>query len=56
LAFQLVSDLTVGVPVVVAVGVEVGVAVAVADGLAVGVGVGPVCTSKDPISMRPFLT
>jgi hypothetical protein len=39
-------------------GVGVGVAVAVEVGVAVGVGVGvaPDCTSKEPLSMRPFLT
>ncbi len=47
-----------GVTVGVAVGVGVGVALGVAVGVAVGVGVGvePDCTSKEPISMRPFTT
>jgi hypothetical protein len=58
----------VGVPVAVAVGVDEGVGVAVGVGLgvavvvgvgegvsvAVGVGVAPLCTSKEPTSMRPF--
>ena len=43
----------VGVVVAVAVGVNVAVGVGVSDG--VGVGVGP-CTSKEPLSMRPFTT
>jgi hypothetical protein len=45
-------DLRVGVALGVGVTVEVGVVVAVG----VGVGVLPACTSKEPISMRPFLT
>jgi len=44
----------VGVNVAVAVPVGVGVGVNVAVGL--GVGVPPVCTSKKPMSMRPFTT
>ena len=48
------EGVTVGVAV--GVGVGVGVALGVAVGVAVGVdvGVGPDCTSKEPISMRPF--
>ena len=40
------------------VGVRVAVAVGVAEGVnvAVGVGVAPLCTSKEPISMRPLFT
>ena len=50
--------LGVGVVLGVTLGVAVGVAVAVVVGVGVGVGVGvePACTSKEPISMRPFLT
>jgi len=50
------EGVTVGVAV--GVGVGVGVALGVAVGVAVGVGVGvePDCTSKEPISMRPFTT
>ncbi len=52
------EGVTVGVAVGVGVGVGVGVALGVALGVAVGVGVGvgPDCTSKEPISMRPFTT
>lgn len=45
---------TLGVEVDVGVGVNVGVGVGV--GVAVGVGVPPPCTSKEPLSMRPFTT
>ena len=40
------------------VGEDLGVGVAVAVGVAVGVGVGvlPLCTSKEPMSIRPFTT
>jgi hypothetical protein len=41
--------------VAVAVAVDVGVGVSVGVGLGVAVGVGP-CTSKEPLSMRPFTT
>ena len=52
------EGVTIGVAVGVGVGVGVGVALGVAVGVAVGVGVGvgPDCTSKEPISMRPFTT
>ena len=48
----------VGVGVNVAVAVGVGVAVGVILGVVVGVGVGvsPLCTSKEPLSMRLFTT
>ena len=57
-------ELGLGVPVGVAVGDGVGVGVGVAVGVTVGigvdvgvgVGVDPDCTSKEPLSMRPFLT
>lgn len=51
-------DFGVGLGVAVAVGVDVAVAVGVGAGVSVGVGVGmpPLCTSKEPISMRPFTT
>jgi hypothetical protein len=45
-----------GVLVAVGVALGLGVVVAVAVGVGVGVGVLPVCTSKDPLSIRPFLT
>src|SRR5205823_1426386 len=47
----------VGVRVAVGVGVGVGVSVGVAVAVDVGVGVGVVpCTSKEPLSIRPFTT
>ena len=56
--FALPVDVGVAVAVGVAAGVAVGVAVsvAVAVGVAVGVGVPSVCTSNEPLSMRPFTT
>ena len=49
-------DEEVGVAVGVWLGVGVDVAVAVGVGEGVGVGVAPLCTSKEPISMRPLTT
>ena len=46
----------VGVGLAVAVVVGVGVIVGVAVGVGVGVAVAPPCTSKEPLSMRPFTT
>ena len=40
----------------VAEGVAVGVALGVEVGVGEGVGVDPDCTSKEPMSIRPFLT
>ena len=47
-----------GVGVACGVGLGVAVAVGVAEGVcvAVGVGVAPVCSSKEPTSMRPLTT
>src|SRR5262249_37910300 len=49
---------TVGVDVIVGVAVGVGLDVGVGDAVGVGVGLGvvPVCTSNDPLSIRPLRT
>ena len=50
------ANLGVGLAVAVGVAVAVEVGVAVTVGVGVGVGVGVACTSKEPMSIRPFTT